>query len=61
MIWGKYFLRIERDREIAVSVEVPSTSPPKYAPISAESPVWYLINILLFNFQKFFNWFSKHV
>jgi hypothetical protein len=49
----------------AVSLGVPSTWPLNCAHIilihSAESPVWYFINILLFHVQKLFNWFSKYV
>ena len=28
---------------------------------SAESPLWYFINIRCFHVQNLFNWFSKHV
>jgi len=49
----------------AVSLGVPSTWPPNCAHIilihSAETPVWYFINILLFHVQKLFSWFSKYV
>ena len=48
----------------AISPGVPSTWPPKCAYNlihSAETPVWYFINILLFHVQKLFNWFSKYV
>ena len=49
----------------AVSLGVPSTWLPNWAHIifihSAESSVWYFINILLFHVQKLFNWFSKYV
>ena len=49
----------------AVNLGVPSTWPPNCAHIilihSAETPVWYFINILLFHVKKLFNWFSKYV
>jgi hypothetical protein len=49
----------------AVSLEVPSTCPPKCANIilirSSESPMWYFTSILLFHIQKLFNCFSKYV
>jgi len=49
----------------AVSLTVPRIWPPNCAYIiliySAESPVWYFINIWLFHIQKLFNWFSKYV
>ena len=44
---------------------VPSTWPPNCSHIilthSAETPVWYFVNMLLFQVQKLFNWFSKYV
>jgi len=49
----------------AVSLGVPNTWPLNCAHIilinSAESPVWYFINILLFHVQKLVHWFSKYV
>ena len=49
----------------ALSLGLPSTLPLKYANIilslSAESPVWYFINILYFHIKKLFNWFPKFV
>ena len=49
----------------AVTLAVPSTWPLNCAHVilihSAESCVWYFINILLFHVQELFNWFSKNV
>jgi hypothetical protein len=62
MIWWKQFLRKEFN---VISLGVPNTWSPKCAHIilihSAESPVRYLITILLLYVLKLFSWFSKYV
>ena len=50
---------------LQLSLGVPRTCPLNCAHIilihSAESTVWYFINVLLFHVQKLFNSFSKYV